>query len=371
MAARPLVHRLQQAFPGHQMLITCTTPTGSDRVRSTFGDGVLHTYLPYDVPFLVHRFLKTVRPEVAIFMETEIWPNYLRICASKGIPTVVANARLSERSARGYARLGGLIRPALDSLSLVLASARRDARRFRALGARPERVLVCGNIKFDVTVPKAQVEEGRRLRNQLFLSRPVLCIASTHAGEDELLVDWLSGLRQVCPELAVVWVPRHPERFDEVARMLEQQGWPLTRRSDVNRRPDGHPDILLGDSMGEMFMYFAMADMAFMGGSLKPIGGHNPMEPAALGLPIMCGPHTFNFAEVTEALLRAGGLVRAGLPELRETCLEWLGDPDRRAAVGGAARAWVEGNRGAADRMLDAIRPLLEGEPGTAASERQ
>lgn len=357
IAAAPLLRRLRERHPDHALLVTTTTPTGSAQLRRLFGEEVEHIYLPYDLPGAVRRFLDKTRPRIAVFMETELWPNLFAACAARGVPVVVANARLSARSARGYARLGRLTRATLACVRRVAAQGREDAQRFQRLGA--PQVECVGNLKYDLDVPASAREAGGALREALGCDRSVWIAASTHAGEEEQVLAAHAALRSRLPDAALILVPRHPERFEAVAQLCERAGWRLVRRSR-GRAPDRDTDVLLGDTMGELMLFFAAADLAFVGGSLVPVGGHNPLEPAALGLPVLTGPHTFHFAEVFPRLLEAGAALEVGdAGELAEAAARLLADAPERSRRGEAARAVVEANRGAVGRVAAIIEREL------------
>jgi 3-deoxy-D-manno-octulosonic-acid transferase len=370
VAIAPLVERLLARYPRHRLLLTSMTPTGAARVRALFGDRVEQRFCPWDLPLAVRAFLRRARPELCIIVETELWPNLVDQCARAGVPVVLANARLSARSARGYQRLAPLSRPMLQQLSLIAAQGRADARRFVALGAPPERVAVIGSIKFDLQPDAAQVAAGRALRQRLGSDRPVVIAASTHRGEDEILLNAWRQLRASHPQLVLILVPRHPERFEAVARLCRSCSERLVRRS-AGGQPDTQTELYLGDSMGELMMLYAAADIAFVGGSFSGTGGHNPLEPAALGVPVVMGPDCFNFQPITDALSAAGGLVRVGdAAELRAQLARWLDDREQRRAAGRRAAAFVAANRGALDRLERLVSVLLARRRGGGGADR-
>ncbi|MFZ5843785.1 MAG: lipid IV(A) 3-deoxy-D-manno-octulosonic acid transferase [Pseudomonadota bacterium] len=361
LAAVPLVKALQQQYPQLPITITTTTPTGSERVRAAFGDSVQHVYGPYDLPWLVQRFLRQLQPRLCLIMETELWPNLLAGCHAAQVPVVLVNARLSQRSARGYARVGALTRGMLAQLALIAAQERSDARRFVRLGMASDRVIVTGSIKTDVVVSDAQRELGALLRAQLEAGpqhrRYVIIAASTHAGEDELVLDAFARVRSAHPDAALILVPRHPERFEAVAALITVRGFALARRSrnDI----DAQTAVLLGDSMGELMAFYAAADAAFVGGSLVPRGGHNLLEPAALALPIVQGPHTFNFAAQSRRFRRAGAMREVADAEALAACwLAWA-DPLVRTPVGSNALTELNRLRGSLSRVLALLTPYL------------
>ncbi len=356
-AALPLIRALLERYPDSPVLVTTTTPTGSRQVRASLGNQVHHVYAPYDLPGAVARFLDRTRPRLALIMETELWPNLFAACQRRGTPVVVANARLSARSAKGYGRLGQLSRRLLERTAVIAAQAEADAQRFRELGA--PRVTVTGNLKYDLALPEGLLEQGLALRRQLGQDRPVWIAASTHQGEDEVVLDAFERLRQTHPQTLLVLVPRHPERFDAVAELCRRRGWTVARRGqgDVCVAATG---VYLGDTLGELLLLFAAADLAFVGGSLVPVGGHNVLEPAALGLPVLFGPHMFNFTEASQRLLEANAARQvADGGQLAAVVAELLTDPQSRTVMSGAGRAVVEANRGALTALLTVLDEVL------------
>lgn len=355
LAAAPLIKAL--AAQGEPVLVTTTTPTGSDRVRALFGNNVYHLYCPYDLPDAARRFLRRTRPKLAIIMETELWPNLFHACAREKIPLIVANARMSERSARAYGRVAAFTRAILADVTLVVAQGEADAARLRALGARDVRVT--GNIKFDLHLPASLLEQAAVLRRAWGEDRLVWVAASTHAGEDEQVLDAFARVRLALPDCLLVLVPRHPERFDEVAALCRQRGFAVARRSE---QPlcDRETAVFLVDRMGELPVFYAAGDVAFVGGSLVSTGGHNVLEPAALGKPVLVGPHTFNFLDITRQLIAAGGAVEIrDAEQLTEAVLRYLADANLRDTAGHRGRALVEENRGALARLQSLLNEYL------------
>lgn len=351
-AAAPLVDALQSRYPGHRIVLTCMTPTGREAGAVVYGERVIQAYLPYDTVGSMRRFLDHFRPEFGVLMETEIWPNLLHVCVQRKLPVFLANARLSARSARGYQRFSALTGNAFRTLRGVAAQTREDAERLQALGAQP--VRICGNLKFDVAIPPsapALAADWRRIIGE----RPVWLAASTREGEEaEILAAW----RPYAARALLVIVPRHPQRFAEVETMIAAQGLRQTRRSVC---PAGSEvEVWLGDSMGEMPAYYALADLAFVGGSLQPLGGQNFIEAAALGCPVLIGPHTFNFAEASTQALAAGAAVRVGSGEqLVSEVLRLLDDAAARAQMKTAGLAFAEAHRGATARTVEFIAQQL------------
>ena len=357
-ASAPLVSALREEFGGHDVLLTCSTAAGREAVKQTYGESVLSAWLPYDYPRSVRRFVEHFRPRLGLLVETEIWPNLLAACRSYGVPVVLANARMSERSAMGYARWSGLVRPAFAGLSAVCAQSEADAGRLAALGAA--NVSVCGNLKFDVAPDVAQTNAGRTWRNAL--ARPVLLWASTREGEETLL---LNALRGAITQALVVIVPRHPQRFEEVAALLAGEGTHPHEGFSVRRRSRGEQPgpgqrFYLGDTMGEMAFYYAAADVAVMGGSFLPLGGQNLIEAGAAGTPVVFGPSMYNFADASRLALEAGAAIQVrDASGAAHVALELLEDGRRRNHMGEAGRSLCRAHRGATQRHLSACRLLL------------
>jgi 3-deoxy-D-manno-octulosonic-acid transferase len=346
-AAAPLVAALRDAFPDHGLVLTCTTAAGRATLRQIHGAGATIAYLPYDLPGAVRGFIGHFRPRLGVLMETELWPNLLAGCAAQGVPVVLANARMSEKSARGYARLPGFARATLAGIAEVCAQSADDAQRLRALGAL--NVGITGNLKFDVEPAPAQLAAGRAWRERL--GRPVVLLASTREGEEEIL---LKEIKQLGNTALVVIVPRHPQRFDEVAQ------WADARRSR-QEFPDPQTRVYLGDTMGEMPFYFAACDVAVIGGSFLPLGGQNLIEALASGAPVVTGPSMFNFAEATRLALEARAAIQAGdAAGALRAALELLRDPPRREQMTAAGRRLCEAHRGATARHLAVCRRLLK-----------
>ncbi len=363
-AAVPMVRALLERYPAYSLLITTVTPTGSAQVTALFENEVAHVYAPYDLPGAVQRFFLRVRPQLAIVMETELWPNLFHACRSRQVPLLLVNARLSARSVAGYRRVKPLVARTLANVTEIAAQGEADAARFEQLGASRERITVSGNLKFEQRIPPSLLERAAVLRRDWGTGRPVCVAASTHEGEDEQLLDVFERLRERFPDCLLVLVPRHPERFETVAELCRQRGLNIVLRSE--QRPcDAGTQVFVGDSMGELPLFFAAADVAFVGGSLVPHGGHNLLEPAALGLPVATGPHVFNFTEICDLLLQAGACEKVGNgEELAATLGRWLADANERHRVGEQGRQVVEKNRGALQTVLTMIDRHLPGQPG-------
>lgn len=368
-AAVPLVKSLRARYAGVPIVVTTITPTGSHQVRHIFGSDVFHVYAPYDLPGAVNRFLTRVRPRMAVVMETELWPNIFHGCRDQGVPIMVANARLSERSARGYWPMRRLLASTLRCVDAIAAQTRTDADRMIALGADPASVQVTGSVKFDVGMPSSLQERGEAIRHAWGSARPVWAAASTHEGEDEAVLDAFARVRETLPDALLVLAPRHPDRFHRVVGLCRRRGYRTLRRS-VDGLGDSTADCFVIDSMGELPMFLAAVDVAFVGGTLVPAGGHNVLEPAGLGKPVLVGPHTFNVAEIAQMLIdRGGGRRVSDAGELGAHLAELLADADRRDRMGTAGRDLVQAKRGALERMSAMIDDCLAGSsagpPGT------
>jgi len=352
-ACAPLVRALHREYPDHHVLLTCLTAAGRETIKQVYGESVLCAWLPYDYPHAVQRFLEHYRPRLGVLVETEIWPNLVHACAQNGVPLVLANARMSPKSAKGYRCVSGLSRPAFASLAAVCAQGEADARRIRLLGAA--QVTVAGNLKFDIEPDPAQREAGKAFRAAL-PHRHVLLLASTRAGEEATLLGALGTQEE---GTLIVLVPRHPQRFAEVAELAQRMGFAFARRS-LGEAPRAGLQLYLGDTMGEMAFYYALADVAVIGGSFEPLGGQNLIEACAAGVPVVVGPHMFNFADATRLAIKAHAAVQT--PDAAaaiEAVSALLADPERRARMGLAGRRLCERHRGAAERHLAVCRALV------------
>lgn len=353
--AAPLVRALQTTYPDRRILITTMTPTGSATVHDLFGDTVEHCYVPWDLPGAVRRFLDRVQPCAALIMETELWPNLFHACAARGIPIAIANMRMSERSARRYSRFAAFTRATLALPSVLAAQTEADAARLRALGAPAERVSVTGNIKFDLTLPDDYAQQTAPLRDRLGAERPIWIAASTHAGEDEIVLDVHRALQKKWPSLLLLLAPRHPERFGAVAALAQARGFQTARRSGQRADSTLGPDVevLVCDTMGELQLLYGAADVAFVGGSLVPTGGHNLLEPAAAGIPVIFGPHMFNFDEIARMTLSHGAGVQArDGAELLVTVRAYFDDCASRLNAGTQGKQMIDANRGTLERLM-------------------
>lgn len=354
-AAAPLLRELQRRNPGATQVLTCATPTGRARAMTLFRRGVDVRYLPYDLPRSMRRFLRRSRPRRLIIMETELWPNLFRACALQGVPIVLASARLSEKSVARYRRCGSLFRDLFKQDVMVGAQSAADAARFAAIGADPERIRIVGNLKFDIDIDAQVIDQGRSLRAMLFGARPVWIAGSTHEGEEEQVLAAHDELRRQLPEALLVLVPRHPQRFDAVAALLTRRGETYVRRTAGNPASTAQSVFLL-DTTGELLNFYAAADVAFVGGSLVPIGGHNLLEPAALGVPVLTGPADFNGRQIAALLTDLGAARRvAGAHELAQALGQLLADSALRSRLGALGRDAVAANRGSVARVLDLV----------------
>jgi 3-deoxy-D-manno-octulosonic-acid transferase len=355
-ATRPLIKTLFTEYPKHQIIITTMTPTGSTRVRLLYGDSVSHCYLPYDVSFAVQRFLKRTHPQFGIIMETEIWPMLLLTCQQLNIPLVLANARMSERSAKGYGRFANFTKTILQSLHFIAAQSEADRQRFKQLGADIKKVHAIGNLKYEISLPTSLVEQATAMRNLWGSHRPTWVAGSTHEGEEAIILNASRQVRAAFPELLLIIVPRHPERFDRVTALSQKAGFKTLRRSEHRPCPSD-VKVLVVDTMGELPLFFAASDIAFVGGSLMPVGGHNILEPAALGRPIITGPHYFNFNQITKQFLKADAAIQINdTEELAETIIKLLQDSPQRTKMGDAALQLMASSQGASKRLVNLIK---------------
>lgn len=359
-AAVPLIRALMHRYPEHRLLVTTITPTGSAQVRTLFDDDVAHCYLPYDLPRAVGRFLDRVRPDVAIIMETELWPNFFHACRARSIPIVVANLRLSDAATRRYLRVRELTAATLAQATVLAPQSDADAERLRKLGAPGATIHVVGSVKYDVALSASLQEMADALRGEWGRERPVWVAASTHHGEDELMLAARAELAARFPNQLLVLVPRHPERFGAVTRLARKAGLRVALRSETHGTVDAAVQVLIGDTMGELQLFYAAADVAFVGGSLVPSGGHNLLEAAAVGTPVVFGPHMHNFEEVARVTrARGAGVQIAGPAQLAAALADFLGNANRRFEAGEAGRRMVEENRGAVGRTLCLLEPLI------------
>ncbi|MBI6543937.1 lipid IV(A) 3-deoxy-D-manno-octulosonic acid transferase [Proteus vulgaris] len=359
LAAVPLVRALRHHYPDLPITVTTMTPTGSERVRSAFGDDVYHVYLPYDLPGSVNRFLKTVDPKLVIIMETELWPNLISKLHQRKIPLIIANARLSERSAAGYQKLGSFVKTMLQKITLIAAQNQEDGERFIELGLKRSHLHVTGSLKFDISVTPELAARAVALRRQWAAHRPVWIATSTHEGEETIILETHKKLLAQIPQLLLILVPRHPERFPKAEQLTREAGLKYTLRS-TDAVPDAQTQVVIGDTMGELMLLYGIADLAFVGGSLVERGGHNPLEAAAHAIPVIMGPYTFNFKNICAKLDQAEGLITVTDSESMATAIaSLLNDEDYRRYYGRHAVEVLHENQGALLRLLTLLSPYL------------
>jgi len=360
LAAIPVIEKLLSSKTYTSIVVTTTTPTGSDRIQHRFGhlpnDQVFHVYCPYDLPDCLWRFIKRVNPSVFIVMETELWPNTVACCNNRNIPVVLANGRLSEKSAQGYEKIRWLMRPVFAGIDGAALQAEADAERMKKLGLAASNCTITGSIKFDLQLDDKSRAKASELKQHI--NKPVPCLtliaASTHEGEEEICLDAFAIIKSQIPNSFLIIVPRHPERFDSVAELIKQRGFQVNRRSAG--RLEMETEVLLGDTMGELIVLLGAADAAFVGGSLVPVGGHNLMEPSAWALPIFTGPHLFNFSEVSSLLQQEGALtIIQSSEDLANAVIGLWQDDNKRTQMGEKALAVANRNRGALEKLLTVI----------------
>ena len=359
IASVPLIKQLAARYPQLELVVTTTTPTGAERVQALLGDSVSHVYAPYDLPGALRRFLRQFQPKLLVIIETELWPNMIHYCRRSAVPVVLANGRLSARSAAGYARVASLSRPMLQQLNAAAVQTRVEAQRFIELGLPAERAVVTGNMKFDMALTTADRDKAQNWRQLWCGGRGVWIAASTHEGEDAVILTAHAALLRQFPDLLLILVPRHPERFTEVAEQCRRAGFCCHQLSMGPQLAAG-TSVLVGDTMGDLLGLYGVADIAFVGGSLVPRGGHNLLEPALWALPVLAGPHLFNFKEIAELLEQAGGLLSTpDASALEQVIASLLLDTEARKETGQQAYAVVEQNRGALHRLVSVIQGLL------------
>jgi len=358
-AAVPLINTLIERFPDQKLVVTTVTPTGAARVAALFGEKVVHCYIPFEFPNAIRSFFNAIRPRAAMIMETELWPNLWRGCGIRGIPLILVSARISPKSVPGYRRLLPLIRDTLSHGIVIAAQTEADAERFIEVGANPSRTRVTGNIKFDVELDPEIAGKGALLRSALFGERLVWIAASTHDGEELLVLAAHRILLERHPELLLILVPRHPERFAGVRELIEKQAFKVVSRT-AGEAAESSTEVFLVDTMGEVPLFYAASDIAFVGGSLIPVGGHNLLEPAAQGLPIITGPHLFNAQEIAEDFIEVGACeVVTDSSELALSVANLIENPAEAEKMGRNGLTVLEQNRGSLERLLVLLEPLL------------
>lgn len=359
LTAIPLVRALRHRYPTLPITVTTMTPTGSERAQSAFGKNVHHVYLPYDLPRAMNRFFDTTRPKLVIVMETELWPNMIATLHKRKIPLVIANARLSERSAKGYKKLGHFTQRLMSRITLIAAQNKEDGQRFIDLGLKRNQLTVTGSLKFDISVTPELAARAITLRSQWAPHRKVWIAASTHDGEEQIILEAHRNLLKSFPDLLLILVPRHPERFAEAKTLTRKAGFSYILRSS-KEIPFSSTQVVIGDSMGELMLLYGIADLAFVGGSLIERGGHNPLEPAAHAIPVLMGPHTFNFKDICGKLQQAGGLITvADAESITTEIFTLLTDEDYRLYTGHHAVEFLHQNQGALQRLLQILQPYL------------
>lgn len=363
ISAIPLIKGILQQHPQASILVTTTTPTGSERVQIAFkdmlGKQIYHCYLPYDFPFAFQNFFSRVKAKLLILIETELWPNLLHACQVRQLPVVIVNGRLSPRSVKRYGWIKSVMKSMLAPIELVATQSNIDRENFISIGVDPKKISYTGNIKFDFELPIYLEQESHKLRAQLGNHRVIWIAASTHDSEEDAVIDVYQSLKKQFPELLLFLVPRHPDRFENIASLCQERGLHFCRRSK-KQTPDARTEVYLGDTMGELLVFYAASDIAFVGGSLQPIGGHNLLEPAALGLPVLTGPYLFNFAEISHKLLDAkGALIVQNTQELTNALQTLMQDKSIRQQLGQNAKAVVRDNKGALEKVLALLSKKL------------
>lgn len=359
IAAIKLIKSIKSQYPTHPVTVTTTTPTGSAQIQSAFGNEVFHVYLPFDTPGAIKRFFNKIQPKVLVIIETELWPNLLHYAKKTQCKTILANARLSQRSAKGYQKVASLTEQMLTNLDIVAAHNIEDGQRFVELGLVPAKLAVTGSIKFDISSNPALVEQSIALKEQWAPNRPIWVVGSTHQGEDEAVLQAFAQILKQHPDTLLILVPRHPERFKQVEQLLIAQHISYTKRS-TGQSPTPSTQVILGDTMGELNLFWAMADICFVGGSLVEHGGHNPLEPALFAKAILTGPHTYNFKQIYELMEAQGAvIVTPDWQMLGNSVIDLLNDTQRRQLLGMNAKQVLDRNRGALERLKSLIKPLL------------
>lgn len=359
-AALPLIKSLKARYPDTNIVVTVMTPTGSARIKEVFGDSVLHFYVPYDYSGAVNRFLNYINPRLLIIMEKELWPNILHYCEKRRIPVMLANAIVSKHSLSGYRKIKTLTKNMLKNVNIIAAQTQLDAQRFIYLGAEPGKVKVIGNIKFDITIPEGLIDKAKELRAALGANRNIWVAGSTHQGEEEKILQAHQKIKQFLPNTLLILVPRHPERFSEITELAKKQGFNVMRRSE-QQAYNSETDILIGDTMGELLLFYAASDVAVVCGSFMPgIGGHNLLEPAALNIPVISGIFLDNCSEISQLLENAEALIKVNnVEELADAIIKLLKDPLLREKQSAAGFSVVARNRGVLNKLMDFIQSLL------------
>lgn len=358
-AATPIINRLLEQYSHYLILVTTVTPTGAFTIRQHFGEDIRHLYLPYDLPFSVKRFIKTIKPSLLITMETEIWPNLYSICQHSNTPILIINARLSEKSSRGYQLVAGLMKQTLMKVSVIAAQTKKDADRFISFGADQDKVIVAGNLKFDITIPHSISEQAESLKRYFSVNRPIWIAASTQEGEEEVILKAHEMVLKKYPDAILILAPRHPERVNKVISLCDTEGMKYVKRTE-QRSFSPELNVYILDTLGELQLHYAASQLAFVGGSLVKTGGQNMMEPASLGLPVISGPHTYNFTEITELLSEQEALITVSNEnELANEVCALLSDANHRHNIGEKGRQVIDSNKGNINRLMEIIEPYL------------
>lgn len=360
IAAIPLIKGLQQRYPNIPIIVTGETVSGAERIRAGLGNNIAQLYSPYDIPLIVRKFFNTLKPRLLILMETELWPNLLAECRKNKVPVIVANARLSEKSARGYRRILPVTQAMLSGINFVIAQAQADADRFIDLGLSRDHIYITGSIKFDLEFPLDLSDRAKQLRELWGKDRPIWIAASTHEGEEAQILDAFTLVRKKLTDVLLVSVPRHIDRVPHLENLYQSRGYTTIKRSE-DKPCTNNTDIFIGDTMGELLTFYAAADVAFVGGSLVERGGQNPLEPAAVGVPILTGPYTFNFALITDQLKQRGVEIQVNnSQELAEQVIALLSDSEKRQEMGSNSKKFVEENKGTVIKHLQFIEKLIQ-----------
>lgn len=359
IAAIPMIKALIEQYADYAILVTTTTPTGSDRVKAAFSDQVIHVYAPYDLPGSIRRFLKKLKPAVAVVMETELWPNLLHYTHQQAIPIMIANARISDGSFEGYQKFETLVKSTLSCVNKIAAQGKQDAERFLKIGAKDDQVVIVGSVKFDLHIPNDIQQKADQLLVSWEKKEHILIAASTHDGEEEQILSAFKIIKQTFPLAVLIIVPRHPERFSAVTKLCLQSGFSTVQRS-LDQSVTMDTDVFIGDTMGELLLFFTVAQVAFIGGSLIERGGHNPLEAAALKLPVIFGPSMTNFKEIANLLEQSHGAIRIhSVDELAQCVILWFNDEQLRNQIGCHAYTVLENNKGANLKTLQIINKLI------------
>jgi 3-deoxy-D-manno-octulosonic-acid transferase len=358
-AATPIINRISEEYSQYQILVTTVTPTGAYTLEQHFGDKIEHLYLPYDLPFSVKRFVKTIKPTLLITMETEIWPNLYNICHRSNIPILIINARLSEKSFKGYQLVSELMEQTLNKVNVIAAQTKKDAERFISSGAKQDKVVVAGNLKFDVNIPHSITEEAQSLKRYFSVNRPIWIAASTQEGEEEIVLKAHGEILKKFPEAILILAPRHPERVNKVSGLCDAMSIEYVRRTD-NRSFSSDLNVYILDTLGELQLHYAASQIAFVGGSLVNTGGQNMMEPASLGLPVISGLYTYNFTEITKLLSANDALISvSNAQDLANGVCSLFEDANYRHNMGDKGRQVIEANRGNIKKLMMVIEPYL------------